>query len=67
MQKSYIRKYADRFNLYTDGYSCWNIRGDKVLELQGNKIFYRENYDTWKWGKEGDLLICIINNIPLCE
>lgn len=61
----YLRRYAEEFSLYTDGSSCWNKRGEKIIQILNDKIQYKNSRSQWVSCKEGDLLVCIINGIPL--
>lgn len=65
MKNNYLRQYAKHFNYYTDGISCWDNQGAKTVELINDRIHYKTGSNKWSWGKQGDLLVCIINGIPL--
>ena len=65
MQKSYVKQYAEHFKLYRRENSYYNERGDLVLSILNEQIFCRQNNVDWKPCKQGDLIVSIINNIPL--
>jgi hypothetical protein len=65
MEKQYIDKYAEQFKLKKSGNKFLNSRYEHVLSIVGSKVFYKLNENNWKTCKESDLLVSIINNIPL--
>ena len=63
---NYIREYAKYFDLLYGDFVCYNKYGDKVLYLNHDKtVSYRESKEKWLLCKQGDLLVSIINNIPI--
>ena len=66
--ENYIKKYANCFNLYYGENTCYNKQGEKVLFLNEDKtVSYRMDPLKWSKCKQGDLLVSIINNIPIHE
>ena len=65
MQKSYIENYANYYNLKKSGTIYLNEKYEHVMSVIDGKIFYKLTETKWNTCKSGDLLISIINNIPL--
>ena len=65
MKNEYVKKYVTHFQLHKSGNKFLNSRYEHVLSITNNQIFYKLSKNNWKACKEGDLLISIINNIPL--
>jgi|ETN01SMinimDraft_1059929.scaffolds.fasta_scaffold69925_3 hypothetical protein len=65
MQKSYIENYANYYNLKKSGTIYLNEKYEHVMSVIDGKIFYKLTETKWNICKSGDLLISIINNIPL--
>ena len=63
--KSYIDDYAKRFNLDTDGRTCWNSDGEVVLETDNAYVRYKNENNEWRMCKQGDLFVCLFNDTPL--
>ena len=66
MQKSYIRNYAEKFNLFYGHDKCYDQMGNLVMFSQGDGkyVLYRSG-PKWVPAKQGDLLIAIMNNTPI--
>ena len=65
MQKTYLNDYAQKFNLIKTGNAFINKQGDLVMSIVENVIYYRVTDVDWKKCSEGDLVVAIINNIPI--
>ena len=65
MQKSYVDNYASHFNLKKSGSIFLNERYEHVMSIINDKVYYRVNESEWKTCSAGDLLVSLINNIPL--
>lgn len=68
MMNNYVKKYTDQFNLYKseDNLYC-DLQGRYVLSVTNNKIYYLSSSNVWQECKPGDLIVSIINNIPIHE
>ena len=64
MQKTYLKQYVNYFKLARNGCKYYNMRGMHVLSIIEGIIHVKNNHE-WKKCKEGDLIVSIINNIPL--
>ena len=64
MQQSYIKQYVNHFNLVREGQKYYDLHGYHVLSIVNGGIQVKTN-NSWSLIKEGDLLISIINNIPI--
>ena len=65
MQKTYIKQYVKHFDLCRSGNKFYNKSAEHVLSVIEESIYYRVTKNEWKSCKQGDLLVSIINNIPL--
>ena len=65
MEKQYLDKYVSHFNLHKSGNKFLNEHYEHVLSIIDGKVFYRININEWKTCKSGDLIVSVINNIPL--
>ena len=65
MQKTYIKQYVRHFDLYQSGNKYYNKDAYHVLSIIDESVYYRTGHSKWKTCKQGDLLVSIINNIPL--
>ena len=65
MQESYIKNYIKHFKLQKSGNKFFNDKYEHVLSIIDGKVYYRITMDEWKTCKTGDLLVSVINNIPL--
>jgi len=64
---NYIKKYADCFNLLFKNSKCYDQSGNLVLMLheEGKYIYYLYEPGRWLKGKNGDMAVSIINQVPL--
>ncbi len=65
MQEEYVSKYVKHFNLHRSGNKFLNERYEHVLSIVDGKVFYRTDNENWESCKTGDLVVSVINNIPL--
>jgi len=65
MQTDYINKYISHFKLQRSGNKFLNERYEHVLSVIEGKVFYRNDMNEWKTCKTGDLIVSVINNVPL--
>ena len=65
MQQTYIKEYINHFGLYRSGNKYFDKNAYHVLSVVNEDIYYRISHNEWKTCKQGDLLVSIINNIPL--
>ena len=65
MGKQYMDKYAKHFKLHKSGNKFLNHKYEHVISVIDGKVFYKLSEGNWKTCKEGDLIVSIINNIPL--
>jgi hypothetical protein len=65
MQKNYIEDYARHFNLKKSGDTFLNNHYEHVITVIGNEVHCRVSDTEWQTYKSGDLVVSIINNIPL--
>mgnify|MGYP001293534542 CR=1 FL=1 len=64
MQKTYLRQYVNYFKLAQDGCKYYDMTGRHVLSIVEG-IIHVKNKNNWSQCKEGDLIVSIVNNIPL--
>ena len=67
MKTDYINKYAQHFKLHKSGNKFLNQKFEHVLSLIDDQIYYRISENEWKSCKSGDLIVSVINDIPLHE
>lgn len=61
-----IRKYVTHFKLIKTGEETYStVGGRDVLRICDNKIQIRDTAGNWKLTRQGDLILSIIDNIPL--
>ena len=65
MQESYVKNYIEHFKLQKSGNKFLNNKYEHVLSIIDGKVYYKTGIDEWKTCKTGDLLVSVINNIPL--
>jgi hypothetical protein len=65
MQKTYIKQYVRHFDLYQSGNKFYDKNAYHVLSVVNENIHYRVGHSEWKICNQGDLIVSIINNIPL--
>ena len=65
MEKQYLNKYVTYFKLHKSGNKFLNHRYEHVLSIVEDKVYYKLSEGNWKACKEGDLLVSVVNNIPL--
>ncbi len=65
MQETYVKNYIKHFKLQRSGNKFLNDKYEHVLSIIDGKVYYRIAIDEWKSCKTGDLLVSVINNIPL--
>ena len=65
MEKQYIDKYVEYFKLHRSGNKFLNANYEHVLSVVKDELHYKSSEGNWKTCKPGDLLVSIINNIPL--
>lgn len=65
MKEIYVKNYIQHFKLHQSGNKFLNSRYEHVLSIVEGTVYYRANINEWKSCKTGDLLVSIINNIPL--
>ena len=65
MEEQYTNKYIEHFKLRKSGNKYLNHQYEHVMSIIGDKVFYRTSINEWKTCKTGDLIVSIINNIPL--
>ena len=65
MQETYVKNYIKHFKLHKSGSKFLNDKYEHVLSIVEGKVHYRSGINEWKSCKTGDLLVSVINNIPL--
>ena len=64
--KHNIRKYVSQFKLVKSGEDIYsNVSGKDVLRVKNNSIQIKVADGTWRVTRQGDLIISIIDNVPL--
>ena len=65
MQETYVKNYTKHFKLQKSGNKFLNDNYEHVLSILDGKVYYRTSINEWKSCKTGDLVVSVINNIPL--
>lgn len=64
--KHNIRKYVTHFKLVKTGEDTYsNVGGKDVLKVENNAIQIRGTDGIWRVTRQGDLIMSIIDNVPL--
>ena len=65
MSYKYMLSYSAHFGLSFINNSCYS-NGEQVIKLADNKYILYKNYlGVWTDAKVSDLLVSIVNNIPI--
>ena len=64
--KHNLRKYVTHFKLVkTADQTYSDVGGKEVLRVENNSIQIRGNDGIWRLTRQGDLIMSIIDNVPL--
>jgi hypothetical protein len=64
MQKNYIDEYAKQFKLFKTGNKLYTFEGKHVISIVDKYVKYKV-LDEWKSCRQGEIVVSIINNIPI--
>tara|TARA_A100001515_G_scaffold107311_1_gene88118 strand:- start:236 stop:439 length:204 start_codon:yes stop_codon:yes gene_type:complete len=65
MKCDYIEAYAKRFKLQVFNGVCYEKAHPVVMKASNKYILYKNAKNKWSAAKQSDLLISVINDIPL--
>lgn len=60
-----IKLYVSKFNLTKIGNSYSDVSGKCVFRIKDEYVELKTAHNRWKRYKHGDLVVSVINNIPL--